>query len=283
MNENGYDNNQQYDNTPKIPLDLSNGLMSHLPEEMKDRIEDALAEAEQKAGNPYERVEPNILKTDMNPKIAIAALLIGFGGALVFAKIDPIIAVLCVGIMLLVFGIGIVTDKNFSFQRNAMSTLVLFIGLAVVLITGYLLLAKNNPSLPKLEGKLVLIVGGGGFAAVGALILILSEITYHYMKRVCTEQVQAVCVYHKERREYKKGRTYIRRAPVYEFQYWGNTRCVAEDFGAPHLPAVGDRCILFINPNNLKEFYRLGANSRVAIWIFCLIFVLCGALMAFMG
>ncbi len=56
MNENGYDNYQQYnngydqqynntyDNTPKIPLDLSNGLMSHLPEEMKDRIEDALAE-----------------------------------------------------------------------------------------------------------------------------------------------------------------------------------------------------------------------------------------------
>lgn len=273
MNENEYGNNGQYGS---LKEHIPEGLMEHLPEGVKDRIEDAIYEADQKLSNPYERVEPDIPKIQMNTKIAISATVIGFGGVLVFAKINPIIAVLCFGIMALIFGIGIVADKNFSFRKNAMSILVLLIGVYMVLIAGYLLVSKYNPSLPELEGKFLNTVAGIGLIILGAFVLILYELELHYLKNACSERVQAVCVYIKEKKEYQEKRRRTVYAPVFEFQFFGNTYCVAENYGNRFVPTVGDRYELFVNPNNLKEFYRKGTDSRVRIWIFSIVFILFG-------
>lgn len=250
MNENEYGNNGQYGS---LGEHIPEGLMEHLPEGVKDRIEDVIAEADQKIRNPYERVEPDIPKIKMNTKITIAASVIGFGGTIVFAKINPVIAVLCFGIMAVVFGIGIVADKNFSFRKNAMSILVLLIGVYMVLIAGYLLVSKYNPSLPELEGKFLSTVAGIGLIILGAFVLILYELELHYLKNACSERVQAVCVYIKEKKEYQEKRRRTVYAPVFEFQFFGNTYCVAENYGNRFVPTIGDRhrlssgCLLYIN------------------------------------
>lgn len=280
MNENEYGNNGQYSS---LREQIPEGLMEHLPEGVKDKIEDVIAEADQKLSNPYERVEPDIQKTNMNSKIAIATVVIGFGGVLIFAKINPLIAVLIFGLMLVVFGIGIVVDKNFSFHKNAMSVLVLIFGIYIVLITGYLLIAKYNTSLPKLEGRFLSIVIAVGFISIGAFIMIFNEIGLHYLKKACTERVQAVCVYIKEKREYKDGRSHISYAPVFEFQCYGKTYCVSENYRYDMVPAIGERCELFINPNNIKEFYRKGSNSRIGLWIICITFIMFGVLVLYLG
>lgn len=291
IDENGgnwqYDNQQygdsvsgQYDNQQYSGLreQIPEGLMERLPEHLQDRVDDAIAGVEQKARNPYASVKPDVLEIKMNTKLAVAALIIGFGGAIIFAKIDPVISILCFGIMITIFGIGAVAGKNFSFHKNAMSTLIPIIGICIVLITGYLLLSKNIPSLPKMEGKFRTIVIGAGMAGLGALILILNIIATHYLKKACSERIQARCVYIKEETVYSDGRRHIKRAPVFEFQFLGNTYSVAENLGSGKVPSIGDNCEIFINPDNPKEFYRKGDNSMVFFGIVCVVFILFGVL-----
>lgn len=274
-NVNGQYDNQQYGGLrEQIPEEL----MGHLPEHLRDRVDDAIAGVEQKARNPYASVEPDVLEIKMNTKVAVAALIIGFGGAIIFAKIDPVISVLCFGIMITIFGVGAVAGKNFSFHKHAMSALLPIVGICIVLVTGYLLLSKNIPALPKMEGKFRRIVIGAGMAGLGALILILITISNHYLKKACSERIRARCAYIKEKTELKDGRRYIQRAPVFEFQFLGNTYCVAENFGSGKVPSIGDSCEIFINPNNPKEFYRKGNNTMAVFVIVCSVFILFGVL-----
>lgn len=281
-------NNQQYGGDVNIEFggrqfgslreQIPEGLMERLPEHLQDKVDDAIAGVEQKARNPYASVKPDVLETKMNTKLSIAALIIGFGGAIIFAKIDPVISMLCVGIMITIFGIGAVTGKNFSFHKHAMSALLPIIGISILLITGYLLLSKNISSLPKMEGKFRTIVIGVGMAGLGAAVLILNIIATHYLKKACSERIQARCVYIKEETEYSNGRRHIKRAPVFEFQFLGNTYCVSENSGSGKVPSIGESCEIFINPNNPKEFYRKGGNPMALFVIVCGVFILFGVL-----
>lgn len=278
MDENGYESNQRYDGSLKE--NLPKGLMERLPEELKDKIEDAIAMEEQEKQNRnayYENVQSQMLTVQMKPGSGIAALIIGIGGMLLFVKINLGIAFLCIGIMLVIFGIGFVSDEKFKFKRHAVSSLVLILGIGIVLISGYLFLEKMIPALPQLKGTFLI---GIGIAAVGVLLLILPGITYFYMHKVCTEQVKAACVYLKQKSEYKDGHTYIMYAPVYEYQFRGNTYCVAEDYRSNDVPSIGSRHDLYINPDEPTEFYQKNGSwkSIVALVIFCMVFVAFGCI-----
>lgn len=288
MNENGYDgqeyNNgydQQFDNsyysTPQV--NLPEGMMERLPEGMRNKVEDAMAMAEQEnqgKNAKYENVESPTLTVQMKPGPAIAALIIGFGGMILFMQTVPGIAILCLGIMLTIFGIGLVSDEKFNFRRNALSTLVLMIGIGMVLMSLYFLLAKMIPALP--EPRIAVIMGIS-FAAVGVLFFILNCITYQYMNEVCTEPVQAVCVYMKQRSEYSQGHTYIKYAPVYEYLFRGNTYCAAENYGSNNGVSIGSIHELYINPNQPTMFNKKNNQSLVVVVIFSMIFILFGFLL----
>lgn len=314
MDENGYGGNGQYDNQQSggsygqqleggygqtyddkqygdsykqqygsLREHIPEGLMERLPGQLRDRLDDAIDEADRKNENFYERVEPDILKTKMNPAVAIIAVVIGFGGTIIFAKINPVISLLCFGIMFLILGIGIVVDKNFNFCKNSVSTLVLFIGAYIVLVSGYTLLTRYIPSLPEMKGKLMVIAVGTGFTLFGVFFFILSCIAVFYEKRVCSERLQAVCVHIKEKRVYKDGRSRTEYAPVFEFRFLSKTYYVAEDYGVGDVPLVGSSCELFINPYNPKEFYRKDINPLVFIGPMCAVFILFGCLICYFG
>ena len=293
MNENGYDYNQQYNNgydqqygnsydqqfdnsynsTPQV--NLPEGMMERLPEGLRNKIEDTMAMAEQEnqgRNAKYENAESPTLTAQMKPGPAIAALIIGIGGMILFFQTVPVIACICMGIMLVIFGIGLVSDEKFNFRRHAKSTLVMMIGIGLILMALYCILAKMIPELP--QPRLV-VMGGVGFAAVGALLLILSCITYQYLNEVCTEPVQAVCVYLKQKKEYKDGHTYIKYAPVYEYQFRGNTYCAAEDYGGKSV-SIGSRHELYINPYEPTMFNKKNGQSIVGIVAFSMIFILAG-------
>lgn len=274
---NGYD--QQFDNsyysTPQV--NLPEGMMERMPEGLRNKIEDAMAMAEADNQNAkYENAESPTLTAQMKPGPAIAALIIGFGGMILFLQTVPGIAILCLGIMLVIFGIGLVSDEKFNFRRHAKSTLVMMIGIGMVLMSLYCLLAKMIPELP--QPRLVVMMGIS-FAAVGALLLILSCITYQYLNEVCTEPVQAICVYMKQKEEYKDGHTYIKYAPVYEYQFRGNTYCAAEDYGSKKGASIGSRHELYINPYQPTTFNKKNGQSIVGIVAFSMIFILAGFFM----
>lgn len=284
MNENGYGDQQfdnSYDSTPQV--DLPEGTMEHLPESVRNKIEDVMTEVGQQNSNPYEKVEPDIQQIKMKPAISITAVIIGFGGTFIFAPINLVIAILCLGIMTVIFGIGAVTDENFVLYKHAKNISFLIIGSLMVLIPGYHLISKNSSSLPKLEGKFLVVVIGALFILLGVLFIILSSISFDYLKKNCSEQVQAVCVHIKRKREGGGKHTHVTYAPVFEFQFRGNTYCVAENYRDGKIPSVGSRCDLFINPYIPKEFYRKGDFSIVLIWIICILFILIGGLVCFLS
>ena len=174
MNKNRYGGNEQYDSGQ-----YGNGYG-------------------QQNGSIYENVKPDIMRHKMNPVITLASVVIGIV-AFVFLKMknDFVMGLFCVGSLWIIFGIGLVTNENFLFKKHAMNTLYPIIGFFLVLITGYILLSKNISSLPKIEGKLLGMVTGAGILLIGVLILVLNGIAFNYLKKICTEQVQAVCVYKK--------------------------------------------------------------------------------------
>ncbi|MDE6531103.1 MAG: hypothetical protein K2K96_10100 [Lachnospiraceae bacterium] len=223
----------------------------------------------------YENVKPDIMRHKMNPVITLASVVIGIV-AIVFLKMknDLVMALFCVGSVWIIFGIGLVVNENFLFKKHAMNTLYPIIGFFLVLITGYILLTKNISSLPKIEGKLLSMVIGAGISLIGVLILILNGIAFNYLKKICTEQVQAVCVYKKR----GVGRQRNKYAPVFEFQFRDNTYYVAENYRIDFMPSIGSSYDLFINPHEPKEFYRMGDFSRVAIRILCMLLILLGGL-----
>lgn len=275
MNENGYDG-QEYNNGYDQQFDNSyySAPQVNLPEGLRNKVEDAMAMAE--VGNKnakYENAESPTLTVQMKPGPAIAALIIGFGGMILFVQTVPGIAILCLGIMLTIFGIGFVSDEKFNFRRNALSTLVLMIGIGMVLMSLYFLLAKMIPALPKPR---IAVIMGISFAAVGVLFFILNCITYQYMNEVCTEPVQAVCVYMKQRSEYSQGHTYIKYAPVYEYLFRGNTYCVAENYGSNNGVSIGSIHEFYINPNQPTMFNKKNNQSLVVVVIFSMIFILFG-------
>lgn len=276
MDENRYDSNQQYNNGYDQQYDGQQYNNGH-------NLEDVVATAEQEKHNRnayYESVETPTLMVQMKTTPFIIAMVIGFGGMSMFAPIDFRISFLCIGIMLIIFGMAAVTDEKFKFRKHAKSTLILILGIVIVLISVYLILAKFIPSLPQPNITVML---GIGFTAIGALLFVLCCISFCYTKKVCTEQVQGVCVYLKRKSEYKDGHTHIEYAPVYEYQFRGNTYCAGEDFRRNNVPSIGDRFELYINPDEPTDFYRKEWQSKAEIVIVCVVFIVFGCLLFYIS
>ncbi len=246
MNDNGYNNSRQYHG--------------------------------QQTGSIYEHVIPDKLIPKMNPFITLASVIIGIV-AFVFLKMknDLVMCLFCVGSIWIIFGIGVVTNENFLFKKHAMNMLYPIIGFFLILITGYILLSRNILSLPKIEGKLLSMVIGAGIACIGLLSLILNGIAFSYLKQVCTEQVQAVYVYKKQRRKNYQAIN----APIFEYQMRGNTYWVAENYRSVIMLSMGERYDLFVNPNEPREFYRIGDLSRLKIKILGIILILAGVFICY--
>ena len=157
----------------------------------------ATAEQEKRNRNAYyESVETPTLMVQMKTETLIIAMGIGFGGMSMFAPFDFRISLICIGIMLIIFGIAAVTDEKFKFRKHAKSTLMLILGIAIVLISAYLFLAKIIPLLPQPN---ITVMSGIGFTAIGGLLFVLCCISFCLMKKVCTEPVLAHCVYVKKK------------------------------------------------------------------------------------
>ncbi len=300
MNENGYDSNQQYsngydqqyggngydqqysngyDSIPQVHIELPEGLMSRLPESWKDKLDDLAAKAEQESRNMarYGHIEPYEYRSHRHPLVSFAVMAIGLGGAFFFVFIRPeyMLALICFGIPFLVFGIGYVIDKNYSFRKAPTYALILLLGIIFISVAAYHLLAENNPSLPQPESQGIEVWVCGLFIIVGAGLLILESISYICMKKICTEPVSGLCVYVK-RREERSGRnnsTTTKFSAVFEYQYRGNTYYAAEPFGNNDVPHTGDICELYLNPSDPTDFYRKSWKALVSSLIGSILFI----------
>ncbi len=274
-NQQNIGSQQQYnsDLIEGIKESLPDGLMEKLPGGISEKIESALSEAAERERNKsaYEYVEPETFKIEMNPKLGIAAVIVGFGGTILFVKISPGMSVICLGLMTLIFGIGAVVDKKFSFPKHATNLVFPLFGLMFMMFGVFLLLQKSVPMLS--EGNYLGVVLGISFAVFFSLTLVLWFLSYRYKRKVCTEQVQARCVYVKEKKSVKDGHTYYEHAPVFEFCFRGNTYNIAENYSSAKKPLVGDICEIHINPNEPTEFYRQKPKPILFIVVACIMIV----------
>ncbi len=275
MNENGFGNNgqydsqqygngyqQQYNGSPSDSLQesLPDGVMERLPEWMRDKADDFIARANQEVRNMerYGRVEPYSYESHRHPLVKPVAMVIGFGGAFFFLFIKPnsMIALICVGIMLLIFGIGYLTDKNYCFRREPTYALIMVLGVIFILVAVYHILAKNIPSLPQPVDKGYEGWACGLLVVVGVGLLILDCISYCCMKKVCTEPVLAHCVYVKKKVTHSNKSMNTKYSGVFEYKFQGNTYLAAEPFRNTGAPKAGDWCELHINPDEPTDFFR---------------------------
>lgn len=271
MSENGFDNGQQYDGSfnDSLQESLPDGVMERLPGWMRDKVEDLMAKAEEENRNwaRYGNVEPYKYRSNRHPLVTVAAIAIGFGGAFFFVFVRPnyMLALICFGIMLLIYGIGYLTDKNYCFRKEPAYTMIPVLGIIFILVAAYHLLAKNIPSLPQpvdkgFEGWVC-----GLFVVLGVVLLILDCISFCLMKKVCTEPVLSHCVYVKKKVTRSDKGTTTKYSGVFEYQFRGNTYYAAEPYRDKDVPKAGDWYELHINPDEPTDFFRKSWDAL--IWV----------------
>lgn len=262
-----------------VEVTLPESVTEHMPEWLKEKAKDNLAwmEQERQRGLSYGGVEPVKYKNPLHPIVSAIAWIIGLGGAfffIFFMKTNGMAALLCIGIMVSIFGIGAVTGKKYSFRRFPNYMLELVLGVIMILTAAYYLLAGYIPSLPQPESKDFKFWIGAFFIVLAIALCILEIISSILMKKVCTERVPAFCVYVKRIRTGGSGKNSSTRfIPVYEFQMMGRTYCVAEDNRDKSVPQVGGSYDLCLNPNDPTDFYRVTDwGEKITIFLRKLIF-----------
>lgn len=287
----GNDNIQQYDSgyqqqyngalNRSLKESLPEGAMERLPGWIRDKVEDAMAMADWENLNRqrYSRVEPYSYYGRKFPLITGPAVVIGFGGAFFFVFVKPnyMIALICFGIMLIMYGIKYLTDKEYCFRKAPAYTMVPVLGVIFILVAAYHLFAKYFPELPQPKSRGLEVWACGLFSVIGAVLLVLDCIRFWLMKKVCTEPVSAVCVYVKKKVVRSDKGTTTKYSGVFEYQFRGNTYLAAEAYGNKGESKVGSRYELCINPNEPTDFYRkswkLVVSSLIG-YIFLIVFPL---------
>lgn len=276
----GYGNEQQYSGGQygdgsgqqysSLREQIPDGLMERLPGWIRDKAEDAIAMADQENLNRerYGHVEPYTYTGHGFRLLTAVAVLIGFGGAFFFVFIKPhhMIALICFGIMMILSGIGDAANKNYSFRKAPMYTMLPVLGVIFILVALYHLFAKYFPSLPQPVSRGWEVWVCGLFSVLGAVMLVLDSISFCCMRKVCTEPVSAVCVYLKrkvERSSNNKNST-TKYSGVFEYQFRGNTYLAAEPYGDKDVPNVAGRYDLYINPSDPTDFYR--KSWKIIVW-----------------
>lgn len=253
---------RQYNDTLNRSLkeSLPEGAMERLPGWIRDKAEDAMAMADREILNRerYGHVEPYSYYGRKWPLVTAAALVIGLGGSVFFGfvKHNFMIALICFGIMLIMYGIKYLTDKDYCFRKAPAYTMVPVLGVIFILVAAYHLFAKYFPALPQPRSRELEVWACGLFSVIGAVLLVLDCIRYWRMKKVCTEPVSAVCVYVKKKVVHSKDGNTTKYSGVFEYQFRGNTYLAAEAYGNKVGAKVGSRYELCINPNEPTDFYR---------------------------
>ena len=86
--------------------------------------------------------------------------------------------------------------------------------------------------------------------------LLINRENANYMLNNATELIQAVCVDIEEQvRHTSEGGSYIELYPVFEIEYKGMRKRLKSRFAYKRPPEIGFKRILYINPNNLDEWY----------------------------
>lgn len=267
MNENGYNNNQQYNNgydqqynngydqqygdqqynngynnTPKVYVSLPEGMMNHLPESWKNNIEDMSTMSAQNSQNPYERLPVKNTSAFINPIFAVIAMVSLVPGCVALKLGNSGAFVFSFGVMCILIGIGIMIDGRTVLKKHMRSCVFLVFGIEVILASGYQLLAGKIPSLQAMNGRVLGMVSGVIIGSIGPLLLIFHYLNYYFRKKTYTEEVQAVCVYLQRRLmragyampiddnafRGSSGNSSIKLIPVYEYTFRGKNFCVAD-------------------------------------------------------
>lgn len=270
----GNGNQQQYES---LQESLPEGVMERLPGWIRDKVEDAMAMADRESLNRerYGHVEPYSYYGRKFPLITGPAVVIGFGGAFffIFIKHNYMVALICFGIMLIMYGIKYLTDKDYCFRKAPAYTMVPVLGVIFILVAAYHLFAKYFPALPQPKSRGIEVWACGLFSVIGAVLLVLDCIRFWLMKKVCTEPVSAVCVYVKKKVVRSKDSKTTKYSGVFEYQFRGNTYLAAEAYGNKGDSKVGSRYELCINPNEPTDFYRKSWKLLVSSLIGYLLFI----------
>lgn len=270
---------QQYDSTFNYSLkeSLPEGAMEHLPGWIRDKAEDVIAKVDEEKRNQerYGHVEPDSYYGRKFPLITVPAVVIGFGGAFFFVFIKPnyMIALICFGIMLIMYGIKYLTDKDYCFRKAPAYTMVPILGVIFILVAAYHLFAKYFPALPQPESRGLEAWICGLFVAIGAVMLVLNGISYFYMKKICTEPVSAVCVFVKKKIIHSGNKRNVKFSGIFEYPFRGVTYLAAESYENNGAPNVGDRYELYINPNDPTDFYRKSWALLLRSLLFSILFI----------
>lgn len=287
----GYDpqyNNQQYnagyDNIPPVQLNLPEGIASRIPERWKENIEDALTdaarEAARKENSPYEHVPPRAKNGYANPAFALIGLLILFAGCIPFKMGNSTLFVFCFGSACFFIGLSIIFDKRNHFKRHTKSCVWLIFGIEVMLASGYQMLANSGSSLQPMDGRDIGRAFGIIIGSLAPLLLIFHYLNYRFQKEICSQEVEAVCVYVQSRMKAgNNGHSYQVYIPIYEFPYKGSKACIAGDGVSNSMPVVGMKCNLMINPDDPTDFYYKNEKPKLYVWVLAIAAILLGYLL----
>ena len=196
----------------------------------------------------------------INGKAGIIFLIwfiVSFVGIILFSKKFPGISLIMFG--QLFFGVGcFVISKTKNKLENFFLFIFPIVGFIIILVGIFMLI--NSPSLNKMITPLIPYIALGVFFLIGVGVCVFPFISDNIKRKRCTVELEAIVVDLKTRLGTSK-RLY---SPVYEFYFMHITQRVCNEFYSNvGLPNIGDRQILFVNPNNPNDFIIKKDSNKV--------------------
>ncbi len=204
--------------------------------------------------------------------LVLAVFLGGIGGIIAFHKTEPLLSILCAGLIFLVVGLISTFSSKMTFNRMPVLLFPL-VGAGMVVMPTLFLYEKHHPgSMPiDLEWlSMLLLVLLFLIVGIGVFVAGLWRMATHM--RHCTEVVTAQCVDVDMRRSSKSNKMLY--SPRWEYQFCGQVYTIQSSGYSSSRVQVGDTKELKIDPQNPHRTNAdLGMTviSLFAIGLVCII------------
>lgn len=213
--------------------------------------------------------------------LVLISFVVMFLGLAIFAKSEPLIAVICVGQLFFTIGAAVLYSQKLSWD-NLPITVFPLAGLGMIVIPAKALYNKKHDLGPVMSTKTVGLLVGLLFFLIGLCVIVFPLIHRNVMLKKCTLKIDATCTGLASRySRNKNGRAHRVFAPNWEYKVNGLTyehqESTYTNVGYPEIGSVHE---ILVNPDDPVEIYRK-TGTQAFLVVFGLIFAAMGGFLVF--
>lgn len=203
--------------------------------------------------------------------MAVVVVLGTILSVILFARTQPLIPVMCIGVNLAYLGtLGIISMEGSFFKKIPLLVFPL-VGCGMIVIPAIFMYQQSHPGRIILTEEMIPKLALGAFFLVGILLCLGSVVGLFYQRSICTEEVTATCIELVPSTGSKGATLY---APVWEY-YCGGRLWTVQDPMATNVgyPQEGEERILYVDPENPEHFRTRGFSPQYILIFIGVVFM----------